>query len=135
MHKRSTRQKLPEEVTKRGLVRGSGLWYTIARTIFRPILEEIEIMSNETQAAIDEMKTTMSDLASAVQAMHTAVIDSLASIEGAKDDPEQIQQIISEAKANINQLLSDAAALTPAGEAPTPPDEEPPVEPPVEPEA
>ena len=84
---------------------------------------ELIIMANQNQQSIDELKSTMGDLGTALDTMHTAVVAALTDIVDNADDADQIRTIATEARAKIGGILADAAALTPAGQAPNPPAE------------
>ena len=71
-------------------------------------------MSVETQRIIDELKANVAEDTNATSALITYVTELLASIEEAKDDPAQLQEILDAHKQNTAALVAAALKDTPA---------------------
>lgn len=99
----------------RGVAKGFGLWYTITRSMFRPILEEIQSMSAETQAAINDMRDAVEASTTVTQSAITLIHTLADQIEQAADDPTEIRALAQEVRNNASAL----AAAVPANTSPS----------------
>lgn len=76
-------------------------------------------MSAETQAAIDELKAEVTPMTDAVQAMNAAFDRLLAELEGSKDDPAQLREVIASFKKNRDDIVAATLKGTPVTPAPS----------------
>lgn len=98
-------------------------------------LEEIFHMGEETQAAIDEMRTEVERLPAVIDSVKTLIQSMADQITEAADDPEEVRSLATDLRAQVDALSEAVVANTPQApvepEPEAPEDEETPENPPA----